>query len=244
MEERQIYRSPEYGTSTLAHKADFEYAIIKPGNFDDLPRIAEELGFSRSPDFPTRRSHWQIYGRPQCDIPNLLDVPTKISSSLALYDTEEELTHAILRTAKKPYSPDEFARDLSAFTRHFIERPRLLGFPSQELTKDRTVAAAMIAGTIVGALVAPYIVGEEQSFLVFLDVLNGTALGGFGSAGLRALSERRARRSISHPEQYIVGDDVRNTLAGEDSHRRLVALLEEAHTQELKNPFRNRGGRF
>ncbi|MDO8573350.1 MAG: hypothetical protein Q7R77_01230 [Candidatus Daviesbacteria bacterium] len=228
--ERSIYRLPD-GDNTLGNRYNFSReAITKPGDYDDLPRLAEELGFLRGPDVSTKQSYWQIFERPEYDVPNFPDGSTKINSSLALYDTKGELTHAILRTAKKPYSSDEFARDLSAFTRHFIKRPRLLGFPSKELTRYRTVIAAITVGSIIGGLVASHNVDVgEESFLAFLNVLNGAAFGGWGSAGLWALSERYAKRSISHPEQYIVGDDVRNTLEEEGYHRRLVEALVEAY---------------
>lgn len=226
--ESTAYKPPE-GYSTLACSDSFKNDVTRPHNLNDLPEVARELGFFRIADFPTKRSQWQVFDRPEHDVPNFPDGTTRISSTLAVYDTAGELTHAILRTSRQPYPVEEFTKDLAAFTKHYIERPRLLGFPSQELTRMRTVSIALAVGVVSMSAVDYYAIHSLQGSIVNAGSILGEIGGPAIYGTLWALSERRARRSISHPEQCVAGNSAKWTLEGERSHNVAVVIQKELY---------------
>lgn len=247
--EKEAYKPPSENYDSLARSRHLRDDITEPGNFDDLPQIAEELGFQRvTPSLLTRKPrHWQVWVRPNHDVPNFPDGATRVSSTLAIYDNtrmaiinripvisdkpvELRFTHAILRTSREPYSPDECARDLDAFTRHYIKRPRILGFPSQELTKLRYAFVALGAGMVLGVVADYHTVqsvppGSANNF--------GAPIGGMAGLALyvaaAALGERHASRQISDLKQYIAGDGAREVLLGERHHVVRVAIQRELY---------------
>ena len=226
--ENAAYKPPE-GYSTLARSYHFKDDVTKPGNFNGLPQVARELGFLRTGDFPTERSSWQVFDRPSHDVPNFPDCSTRISSTLALYNTEGKLTRAVLRTSREPYPSDEFARDLAAFTKHFIERPRLLGYPSQELTRIRNMPIAMAIGIVALSAADYYFVQSVPGSAANFGTLMGEMGGPLVYGAVWALSERHARKSISRPEQYATGERAQSTLLGERYHNVTVAIQREIY---------------
>ncbi|MCL5784467.1 MAG: hypothetical protein M1142_03895 [Patescibacteria group bacterium] len=216
--ENQAYRPPEQ-YNTLANSW-IKKDLLTLGSFNNLPQIAEELGFSKTTDIPTKKSRWQIFNRPDYDVPNFPDGSTRINSTLAVYGIDEGLIHAILRTSPESYPTEEFEKDLAAFTKHYIERPRLLGFPSKELTTMRNVLTSVFVGTATLSVVDYYTINSMHAAGIIPNI--GSILGEIGGPSiygtLWALSERHARRQISHPEQYVAGDTVRSTLQNERSH--------------------------
>lgn len=234
--ENQAYKPPGY-YSTLAHSSYYKDDIIRPNHLNDTPRIAKELGFTRVADFPTKKSQWQVFERPEHDVPNFPDGSTRISSSLAVYGTKEELTHAILRTSEEPYEsyqPEEFTKDLAAFTKHYVERPRLLGFPSQELARQWNAFASLAVGAVSLSVVDYYTIQSIPGSL-----FNGGSLFG-GMAGpvvhglLYVLAEKHAKRQISHLDQYVAGERVLWTLEGERYHNIKVIAQRELYQALLK----------
>lgn len=222
--ENEVYKQPS-GYGTLAREWRFKDAVTGPGAFNELPQIAVELGFLRTKDFPTRMASWQIYDRPNHDIPNFPDGATTVNSTLAVYAGEEGLNHAILRTSQEPYSQDVFAKDLAAFTRHYVERPRILGFPSQEMTRSRTVWGGMAVGTVALGAVGYNISGEVMNFGVLIGEIGGPALVG----ALWSASEKYAKSKISDLELYTSGERARSTLLGEKSHIIAVSIQRELY---------------
>lgn len=146
---------------------------------------------------------------------------------MAVYDTAGELTHAILRTSRKPYPSYEFSRDLAAFTKHYIERPRLLGFPSQELTRMRHVFTAAAVGIVTLSAADYYFVQSIPGNVVNFGTIAGEMAGLAVYGALWALSERHARRSISNLGQYTAGDGAQSTLLGERYHNVRVDIQRE-----------------
>lgn len=221
--ESEAWKAPE-GYSTLAHSWHFN-DVVKPANFNDLPQIARELGFSKVADLPTKKSQWQVFERPEFDVPNFPEGSTRVSSSLGIYGTGEELTRAVLRTSPEPHSVREFEKDLESFTKHYIERPRLLGFPSVELTRIGHVFTALAVGVIGGDAAGYYIGGDIVNMGAVLGEMGGPAV--YGVAW--GLAERHAKRSISHREQYIAGESVKWTLQGERDHNIEVIIQKELY---------------
>lgn len=232
--ENEAYKPPE-GRRTLAHSYCFKDRVTEPGHFYDLSQVAQELGFLRVNDFPTKRAVWQVYDRPNHDVPNFPEGATRISSTLAVYDTDSELTHAILRTSREPYPVDEFNRDLAAFTKHYAERPRLLGFPSQELAgKWRNLFIALTAGTIGMGAIDYYTIQSIPGSVINIGAILGEIGGPSAYAALWGLSERHARRSISDLEQYTAGDSAQSTLQGERYHNVTVDIQRELYQTLLQ----------
>ncbi|MFA5933256.1 MAG: hypothetical protein WCV81_03245 [Microgenomates group bacterium] len=226
--EGEAYKAPE-GYSTLAHSSNFKYDVLKPAHLNNLPQIARELGFTSVGDFPTKESQWQVFERPEHDVPNFPDGSTNISSSLAIYGTGEELTHAVLRTSPELHPRAEFERDLLSFTKHYMERPRLLGFPSQELSRVRTVFIALAAGTALMSAADYYTIHSLQGSIINVGSVLGEMCGPAAYGIYWGLSEKHARRSISHPEQYVTGERVQWTLEGERYHNVTVAIQKELY---------------
>lgn len=226
-----MYQVEKY--ATLARSSSFRYTITETGDFNNLPQVARELGFQRIADLSTKKAHWQIYDRPDHDVPNFPDGTTRISSSLAVYnngDTEGilTLTHAILRTSREPYPANEFKEDLASFTKHYIERPRISGFPSKELTSIRNMAISSPAGmALLGTAAYSFIQNTLESAII--GVIIGEIGGPIIYGTLWGLSERHARRQIAHPEQYTVGNQAAWILEGERYHIVTVGIQKELY---------------
>lgn len=105
--------------------------------------------------------------------------------------------------SREPYSSNEFTEDLEVFTKCFIERPRLWGFPSQALTTIDGVTLSVSAGLILGRVLGADI---------------GIAVGPSVYAALWWLSERFARSRIPNLDQYIAGDSVTTVLFRQLDH--------------------------
>lgn len=221
--EGEAWKAPE-GYSSLAHSWRFD-DVIRPAHFNDLPQLARELGFAKVTKLPTKRSGWQVFARPEYDVPNFPEGATRVSSSLGIYGTGEELTRAILRTSPEPHPVREFEKDLASLTKHYIERPRLLGFPSVELTRIGHVFTALAVGVIGGDAAGYYMGGDIVNLGAVLGEMGGPAV--YGVAW--GLAERHARRSISHREQYTAGESVKWTLEGERYHNVKVAIQKELY---------------
>lgn len=228
----EAYKPPE-GYSTLAYSWRFRETVTKPSNLNDLPLIAQELGFQRIADFSTRNSRWQVFDRQSHLVPNFSVAATRISSTLAVYDRKGELTHAILRTSRKPFQSEDFTRDLAAFTKHYVERPRLLGFPSELLTNGKTHLAIFGGGIPVGGAIG-YLASGGDITVASLGALAGETIPVSISASLWALSERHARRQISSPEQYVTGDSAQGTLLNERYHNVTVDIQTELYRALLE----------
>lgn len=226
--EGEAYKPPaDY--STLARSWGLRDSITEAGRFDDLPQTALEMGFRRTEDFPTKRAVWQVYDRPKHEVRNFPDTGTVINSTLAVRENEGELTHAILRTSLEPYTSGEFARDLEAFTKYYVERPRLLGFPSEVLTKGETHVVIFLGGIPVGGAIG-YLISGGDFTAAILGALIGETIPASITASLWGLSERHARRQLSALDQYTSGDGARNTLYDERHHEIEVAVQRELYS--------------
>lgn len=234
----EVYKVPER-FRTLADSRDLYHEVTEPGDFSDLPQLAQELGFKKvRPPIFMERPFWHFYDRPNHAVQNFPGGVTRISSTLALYAAREPVdmieaseqgsrlaryedpnyTHAILRTSTEPYSVGEVKKDSKAFTRHYIERPRLLGFPSQELTKNRHLLTTAVIGMVLLGAADYYTVQTIAGSPINLGAIIGEGGGPLIFGILRALSERYARGQISDLSQYTAGDRTRNILLGERHH--------------------------
>src|SRR5687767_10729547 len=97
--ENQAYKPPE-GYSTLAYGGHMS-VVTKLGDFSELPQLALDLGFHKRTDFSTKKAAWHVYNRPNHEVPNFSHDSTRISSTLAVYEEDDGLTHALLRTSKE-----------------------------------------------------------------------------------------------------------------------------------------------
>lgn len=208
--------------------------LIEPADFNDLPPLAQQLGFTDIGEIPTPRSRWKIFNRsgyPEANFADQLSFADKPSmatySTLAVYG-DPDLTHAVMRTSEKKYPLEEFRKDLAAFTKYYVERPQIWGFPSRQLTRMEHVFTAFVAGTIIG------IIGDYNLAVIPNEfIINpGLTLGGAAAASLQAalwqLAERRARHSISNSEQYSAGEQAANILREELNKRHHLTMVKNA----------------
>lgn len=225
----ETYKIPErYGTLADSYRLK---ELTEPGRFNDLPQLALGLNFQKVVDyFPTRRSGWQVFDRQNHDVPNFPDGATRVNSVLAVYGKEGNSTHAVLRTSKEPHSLVESLSDLEAFTKHYIERPSLLGLPSKGLTGLKVVFGSLALGIVAVDAAGYYISGEVFN----LGALAGEAAGATFGGGLWAFSEMRGRRSISDLGQYTAGDGAKHTLLGERYHCVQVDIQRELYAELLQ----------
>lgn len=233
--ESEAFKVPDR-YSTLAISYLFKDDVREAGDFAELPQLAQQLGFTRIAEIPTKKAAWQVFDRPNHSVPNFPDGTTRISSTLAIYDTQGELTHAVLRTSPESYPTEEFGKDLENITKHFIERPRLLGYPSQELTKVRNVFLALAAGVTIGSAADYYVVHSMGESILNAGTIIGELAGPTAYGILWAHAERHARRSISHPEQYVTGRMAKGTLESERYH-----IIEVAVQRELYETLQQEG---
>ena len=227
---------PEYSSLKGSDRLRFDLREPNDHFFADLPQLAQELGFIKKGSSPTKKALWDIYDRPMHPVPNFPDGQTIINSTLALYKTREGLlTRAVLRASTEPYKSDEFMKDLDAFTKHYVERPRILGFPSKFLT---TGPAAMAGGFIVGISVfsgVDYYAWHSTGSIMNAGSVLGEIAGFVGGAGLWALSERYARKQISGLDQYFAQRNARDVLTSERYHRVTVDMQREIYEALQQN---------
>lgn len=227
--ETEAYKGPKYGTLNESFHLRYDLRGDR-GSFQDLPDLAQEMGFVRDGNLSTKKAVWEVYDRPNHPVPNFPEGETIVSSTLALYKTGEGLTpRAILRTSTEPYPSEEFMRNLQAFTKHFVERPRILGFPSQLLSSWRSLFGGLAAGTVLLSAADYYTVQSITGTFInggaILGEIGGTVAGG----ALWALSEVHARRQISDLSQYSAGNTARDVLNGERYHNVSVDIQRELY---------------
>ncbi len=205
-------------------------ALTQKGDFQHLPQLASEMGFWRRNDLPTKRANWLVFTRPQHEVPNFPDGSTIVNSQLAIYETNKSLTRAVLKTSEGFYNPNEediFRRDLKVFTKDYIERPRVLGFPSRALTNIFGTMPALVVGTLAGDVIGYGTTGE----IVNYGAVAGEAVGPVFYAVLWWLSERSAKGRISAPDQYRVANDANFTLLSERNHVVQTAIQKELYAE-------------
>lgn len=229
--ERAAYKLPE-GSITLAGSYQFKDDLSQPHELSALPEIARGLGFLKIYDLPTNRSRWEVFDRPNYEVPNFPDGATQISSTLAVYGHNEgQLTHAVLRTSTKPYRLSKFIQDVVAVNNHFVERPRIFGYPSQELTRMRHWITFLVVGTVVGSAADYFFNYSLGDSIVNLGAIAGEIGGPVVFGALWQHSEKRAKRSISDLKQYSAGQSARAVLLGERYHKVTVDMQRELYVQ-------------
>lgn len=229
--EGSVYTPPE-GFGTLSRSWSLRDDITKPGNFNDLPQMAEELGFQVVKVLPTRRQHqWRVYDRPNHDVLNFPEGSTRINSTLALYNTDfMTFTHAILRTSREPIPMGEFETDLDTFTRNYIERPHILGFPSRWLNSLTGTLGGAAAGAVLLSAADYYTVQSIPGSIVNVGSIVGGVSGGMVGFALAWLPEEYARKKIPNLGQYSSGGQVKNELSGERYHEVQVIIQKELYS--------------
>lgn len=123
---------------------------------------------------------------------------------------------------------------MASFTKYYIERPRVWGFPSRAMTADGWQHfVAYGGGAVLGSAIGFFVDGTLGS------VSNGAALA-IPSAGLsgilHASSELWAKRHIPHINQYMSGQTAEATLVTEQN--RIIEVLIQ---RELYATLQNEG---
>ena len=224
--ETEAYKPPR--PSSLKHSYRLRADLTGKDNSGDLSSLADlasDLGFNRVPGFGTKKGSWELFDRPFHEVPNFPEGETAINSSLALYKRDDVVTQAVLRTSTEAYTDAELVDDLDAITKHYIERPRLFGFPSKEGTTIRNTFSTLVIGTVITDAIGYQLTGQVINLGAFVGELSAPAIHGAGWL----LGEMKAKRSISDLDQYTVGSNVENALQGEQAHVLQVAVQRELY---------------
>lgn len=205
--------------------------LLKDGSFYDWLVLVEQMGFRQGESLPAKKGTWEIWERPYFAIPNFPEGETVIHSSLGKYrrwgNEGPSYNAAILRTSYEPIPAEEFRRDLASFTRFYVERARLWGFPSRLMTADGLQhLAAYVGGVVLGGAMGFFVDGTLGS------VTNGAVLAipSIGLSGvLHASSEWWAKRHIPHINQYMSGQTAEDTLVKEQNRITEVLIQRELY---------------
>ena len=245
--ESAAYHVPEPGhySNYLRDSYSFRRDVTRggygnnPRRYDNLPILAQEIGLRSDKDVPTRHGTWHIYEGLDLAIPNFPDGDTRVNEALALYERDGNLTNAILRLqpehVQESFTVEDLADDLEAFTKYYIERPHISGFPSEILTQAKTHMAiylSCIPGAAIGFFTFPE--GSRES-----AALIGTLAGPLSSGvtvSFWGLAERRARGKIPHKDEYMSGDNAAGALAQQKEH-----IVQTSIQRELYSALRLRG---
>lgn len=230
---------PDHYSNYLSSSYSFRRDVTKggygnnPRRYENLPILAKEIGLRSDKDVPTRHGTWHIYEGIDLAIPNFPDGDTRVNEALALYERGGNLTNAILRLQpghdREPFTVEDLADDLEAFTKYYIERPRFFGFPSEILTQAKThllIYLTFIPGVAIGLFAFPEGIRESTSYV-------GMAAGPLSSAvtvSLWYLAERRARGKILHKDEYMSGDNAAGVLAQQKEHIVQTSIQRELYT--------------
>lgn len=255
--EQATYHVPEAGTYSNYLSASFNFRrdITKGGygdhsrHYENLPILAQEIGLRIDTDIPTRHGTWHIYEGLDLAIPNFPEGDTRVNEALALYERDGDLTNAILRLQaeerQEPFTIEDLADDLEAFTKYYVERPRLIGFPSEVLTSGKTHISIFFGGIPTGALLGYFISGGDFNVIAG-GALAGETLPAAMTSSLWKLSERIARGKIPHKDEYISGDKAARVLADQKEHlvqtsiqRELYSALQQQGTVLTPDQFLN-----
>ena len=246
--ELATYRIPEPGSRNSNYLSDsynFRRDITKGGYHDNLrdyrffPGLAQEVGLREDIEVPTKKGVWHIYEGMDLGIPNFPDGETTVNEALALYEKGEKLTHALLRLEpghlENPFTPWDLADDLKTFTKYYIERPRLLGFPSETLTRGGTHLLFCLGGVSAGYTLGYMLSGGDQNAaLIGADI--GIVIPAGPTASLGWISERWARGKIPHKDHYMSGDNANKTLSEQREH-----IIHTSIQRELYSALQQRG---
>lgn len=224
--ENQKFMLPDdYGT-LAGSIVGVKYELLKTGDFQDLPQLAREMGFTNGEDVSTKKGHWRVYQRVNHAVANFADAPTIINSTLAIYDTGDKLTQVVLRTSLEANPHANVGVDLDIFTKSFIERPWIFGATPRVLTSFVPgILGSMAGGVLVGGVLG-YDASSGQlisSHLPLLGELGAPAI----YAASNLLLERMARRKLSDLKEYSIGRHARTLLHSERHHTVSVAIQSE-----------------
>lgn len=217
-----------------------------PRRYENFPLLAQEIGLRRDNDVPTRHGTWHIYEGIDLAIPNFPDGNTRVNEALALYERDGNLTNAILRLqpgrVQEPFTVEDLANDLEAFTKYYVERPGLVGFPSKALTEGKNHWIVCFGGMPLGAVVgwmANFYPDTWQYSSEFASAVLGAYAGPITAtitAIIWGLSEKRARGKIPHKDEYMRSDNAAEVLAGQKEH-----IVQTSIQRELYSALQQRG---
>lgn len=236
---------PDHYSNYLSSSYSFRRDVTKggygnnPRRYENLPILAQEIGLRSDKDVSTRHGVWHIYEGSDLAIPNFPTGDTRVNEALALYERDGNLTNAILRLqlgrTQEPFTVENLADDLEAFTKYYIERPHLRGFPSEVLTQGKTHMAIFLGGIPVGGAIGYLVSGGDFTAASF-GALIGETVPASITASLWGLAEKRARGKIPHKDEYISGDSAAGVLAGQKEH-----IVQTSIQRELYSALQQRG---
>lgn len=218
------YRLPKSGNlDSRFNRAD----LLKAGSESNYDRLVfvNQMGFGLVDSLHLPVGSWAIWNRPNFAIPNFPEGETVTHSRLGLYYSRgnEDPSHngAILRMSYEPVTEEEFKRDLASFTKYYIERPRVWGFPSRLMTADGwQYPVAIGGGAVLGSAIGVLTEGTGTIFTNWVNL--AYPLTGIIGA-LHASSELWAKRHIPALNQYMSGQTAESTLVTEQN--RIIEVL-------------------
>ena len=130
--ENASYKVPIYELSL--HRSSIFNRLAKditlPSDYPVEP-LALKRGFRQFSSIKPEEKEWLVYERPNYLIPNFPGGATTTHSMLAILSEKKQsifdgsryiITYPILRYAAKPFSKEQFIKDLTTLSHHYIER--------------------------------------------------------------------------------------------------------------------------
>jgi len=228
--------NPFGGSPTLERPDRLVNDLVKGefnlGYFDAVQRLAADLGLARMGSVSTKYSDWEVYTRSNHEVPNFQAESTRFNSALGIYKGEGNRANSILRISAESIPSDEFAHDMEVFTKHYIERPGILGFPSRFLSETKWQAGLVMPAAAL-ATAGVYLIRPESG-VINAGYVIGTIVEIAGYGLLWHLSEQHARNQISALDQYIAGSGVEQALYREKQHTIKVAIQADIYDTLLQ----------
>lgn len=176
------------------------------------------------------RNYWHVTGGNSIDIPDFPDGGKEMHLAVAQYkdpgDNRDVASNVVIRMSEHNFTLDELNADLEIFTRYYVERPQILGFPNKIGVSGVGPFVASIGTGLVAGIAGHSILGE-------LGVLLGAAgigpLGGGVEVAFAKVGEKLAKRKLPHKDQYIAGDKASQVLSVIQNHMIRTSVQRELY---------------
>lgn len=199
--EEQKYSPPKSGN---LREKDSPGLLFSPEYKDDwIFRGARQLGFDQIGFLRLPKGTWDLWKVDNLTVPNFPEGETIINSRLGVYREEEETNRTVLRVSTNPIPDEEVQKDLEAFTKYYIHRPKYLGFPNKALTRVNDQFKIVIGSILLGGSAGYLASGETLGGVV--GVFAGEITSMLGAPLGRKFGEQLAIKNISNPDEYYVG---------------------------------------
>ena len=240
-----ILEAQAYKPYPVTHPSFNPQDLLRRRDYNLVPGMAKRLGFQPNGTLEAQNTNWDLYVLNNLKVPNFGVGATVINSRIAVVEQGDENPYAVMRISDRIIPEPGFRRDLEAFTRFYIERPKFFGIPSRIFhSRESTITLSLVtaAGLVAGGALAYSATGD-----VFLG-LTGSAVGAWvvllTTMVAMGWGEKRASKSISHTNEYVTGFHIENALNTLEDHIVDTGVKRELHVKLEEQGFRMTPERF